>query len=452
MVKDKEVKSKIYKAVKGKDGKCVLVKKDRPKRRVIKKVPKSQLFQVLSKRPTKVSQPQPVPIITPQQKAVQRELEIARFNALEKEKKKEEEKTRLEKIDRLRRQIAHTGNRLDTADVPVRSPLPPPPKPSKPMPEPEPAPETREFGTSPEKQKPFTAKDFSGLSKSVAKKAYNENKDKSIRRIQNKIKEARQSMTFYVNQIASTLDTDINREKINEFKQKGSNEKSTLSALEVLLKEKQQALANKDPDEEAPEPPPPYEEAESTIEQTHKELTGVDIDTGEMTGEGNGQIEGGMYSDEIEDVMKMRSFKGAIAADEIPSLPSNKVMNFIINKDKRGQAGSHWCAVFIDSLIDKNCCYYDPLGNPPSKEVERDLRDLVKRINPKYKLKFKINTMKNQRDDTDTCAWQCIRFIRDMSKGDTFKKATGFCAKHNGDNSNHFEEKSVKLANRFGWI
>jgi hypothetical protein len=44
----KEVKSKVYKAVKGKDGKCVLVKKERPKRRVVvkRKQPVQQVQQV----------------------------------------------------------------------------------------------------------------------------------------------------------------------------------------------------------------------------------------------------------------------------------------------------------------------------------------------------------------------------------------------------------------------
>jgi len=171
-----------------------------------------------------------------------------------------------------------------------------------------------------------------------------------------------------------------------------------------------------------------------------------------LRGGANGKIDGGLYDNEISDMMKnVKTFQGVIAADEIDTLKARPVMSFIMNKDDRGEPGSHWVAVYIDTMMGKEVCYYDPLGNPPEEDTRRALKELVDEINPKHMCKFKINTMKNQKSDTDTCGFMCIRFLKDMIGGKSFKDATGYSATKK-DNSDVMEDKAEKLANKFGYI
>lgn len=395
--KHKEVKSKVYKAVKGKDGKCVLVKKQRvkPKRRVITKVkPEAPVTPV-----TPV-----VPSSTPTQVAQQRELQIAQFNQSQKRQPPKDNSKQLAEIIKLSRQILHTGNASSVQAIPTAVPTP-----QTGSPELSSAPTESELSSS--ASRPSMAKIATNLVNIVRRI------DEITQKIdKNEKKEKRQQKAF------NKADTTDKSKKIG-------------NDIDKTVKEREEL--NDELDE--------LEDERVVLETELKE--------GTQGGEGNGKIEGGLMNTEINDMMKStKSFKGSIPADMIYTLPANKVMNWIINKDKSGMPGSHWCAVYIDSVLDKECCYYDPLGNPPSAEVREDLRKLVKRINPKHQLRYKINTMKNQRIDTDSCGFMCMRFIKDMIKGDSFKKATGYCDKHNKDNSDHYEDKSEKLANKFGYI
>jgi hypothetical protein len=171
-----------------------------------------------------------------------------------------------------------------------------------------------------------------------------------------------------------------------------------------------------------------------------------------LSGGADGTIEGGLYDEEISNMMKnVKTFQGVIASDEIGTLRPKPAISFVMNKDPRGAPGSHWVAVYIDTLMGKEVCYYDPLGNPPSESTRSSLKTLINEIDSRNMCKLKINTMKNQNSDSDSCGFQCIRFLKDMIGGMSFKKATGYSPTIK-DNSDKFEDKAERLANKFGYV
>ena len=411
----KEFKSKVYKAVKGKDGKCVLVKKERPKRRVV--VKRKQPVQEQTQQAQQVLPPSFNQI---QQAAQKREAVISqRDQALTARQQSIKQalttQRQANQIEALSRAILNTG----TQSV---SKITPPPKTKSVF---EQKSDLVKQGTKPSNVQTGIPLDevLSKQSKSKKTGSVLEELDLGRNMMLNKIK-------------------DVFREEDLDELNKQSNDglKDLLeSTYPDVVVDIPKLLTNK-------------AKKEYISNLTFEDSVGYAEPPAEQSGGANGKIEGGMYNDEIEDIMKShKSFKGAIAADKIPDIQPARAVSFVINKDKTGEPGSHWCGVYLDSVLDKEVCYYDPLGNPPSAEVVRDLKDLVRRINPKHQLKFKINTMKNQRNDTDTCAWQSMRFIKDMIAGKTFKEATGYCDEHK-NNTDHFEKKAVKLANKFGYI
>jgi hypothetical protein len=437
-VKHKEVKSKVYKAVK-KDGKCILVKKQRPK-------PKVSVVKPPVKTPTPVPTAvvgslTQVPTAESQALAVKRELDI-RQRALTEASKKTQKKEQA--IDNIIRQLLHKG-------------VPPKIEPTK----------TDIAVQAVEPTKESIETDDGDLEERIARnKIKKEYKDATARQMVRAIRQMERAIKKLGNDYDNTSNFSIKKTiskegdklvyQLDELQNIHMKKLSTEEAIKSFSTRRKPSdilsvfSIEEGPDtdedisiEEGPEsginiPPPTQQER---------------INEEDIGGEGAGKIEGGLMNTEIDDMMKStKSFKGSIPADMIHTLPSNKVMNFIINKDKSGQPGSHWCCVYIDTIYDKEICYYDPLGNPPSKEVENDLKELVKRINPRHKLKYKVNTMRNQKNNTDTCGFMCMRFLKDMIRGDSFKKATGYCNKHNKDNSNHFEDKARRLAGKFFYI
>lgn len=128
-------------------------------------------------------------------------------------------------------------------------------------------------------------------------------------------------------------------------------------------------------------------------------------------------------------------FIGVKAADEIdelgPLINKGDQTGFILNKSARATGGSHWVAVFIAWSNTKHHApeidYYDPFGDPPPREIKRALKELVKtRKGLDVLLKFKVNRVPNQSQQSSTCGYQSMRFLQDMFKGKSFKDATNF--------------------------
>lgn len=165
---------------------------------------------------------------------------------------------------------------------------------------------------------------------------------------------------------------------------------------------------------------------------------GDDIDV--QRGNGNTTYERprALFDNEIHTKMEKyvkRGYLGEFASDEFleklrPYVNRSDVTSFIMNKDKADEPGSHWVAVFINWVNDRfggpSVEYFDPLGDPPTQAVQQALHKLVMERNPPYMLKFKVNRVRSQRDNSVTCGGHAMRFLQDRYKGRSFKKATNY--------------------------
>lgn len=131
---------------------------------------------------------------------------------------------------------------------------------------------------------------------------------------------------------------------------------------------------------------------------------------------------------------KSRGFVGVVASDEVGKLKQHakkgSEMSFIMNLDNHKQPGSHWVPVYIRWGNTKaggpEVDYADSFGDPPSKSTVKQLEEIVKARGPPYMLKKKVNLVKEQRENSDTCGGHSMRFLADMYAGKTFKEATGY--------------------------
>ena len=143
-------------------------------------------------------------------------------------------------------------------------------------------------------------------------------------------------------------------------------------------------------------------------------MNGYGIGNTRLNGEG---IYDEMEEDEIAKVMKLHEgvFCPVIAHDEINKIRMNaKTPTFWIqNTDNRGQDGTHWQAVWIDT---HDICFYDSFGRDPDAETLENIKTLVGKDHH-YLRKLKINKVQTQQVDSATCGWQCIEFLNKMLSG-----------------------------------
>jgi hypothetical protein len=121
-----------------------------------------------------------------------------------------------------------------------------------------------------------------------------------------------------------------------------------------------------------------------------------------------------------------KGFKGVYAIDEINKIPVSNKMGVILNLDKSTQKGSHWVALYIDADDDKSVEYYDSFAEDPPESLLKELKTLVDKINPSTYLKFKINKIKNQAEDSDNCGVFAMKFLIDRFNGKPWKFCTGY--------------------------
>lgn len=146
----------------------------------------------------------------------------------------------------------------------------------------------------------------------------------------------------------------------------------------------------------------------------------------------NHEIDGAM-SDHPE-------FQGCYMSDEkFPFKPGRYC--FIVNTDKKGGPGIHWCAVNIDYRDGKfpSLEYYDPFGQPCPDDIFEGLSKLP------GEYRFKENLVKNQSVTSQNCGRHCLKFLQDRLNGDSFKEATGFVQQ---DNSREREKMFKTLVGR----
>lgn len=170
---------------------------------------------------------------------------------------------------------------------------------------------------------------------------------------------------------------------------------------------------------------PDSQKYEEQLVDPHKnDDTNTDADK-----QASGNKEGGLTDTEICEMMKnYKQFIGCYYIDEISKIkPPKNAFGIIVFKPwSHGSKDGHWTAIYIDPTHDKSIEYYDSFGNDAPPEIPRQLKKLIDRINPASYLKYKVNRIKNQRANSDTCGYMCMSFLKDRFNGKKFKDITGY--------------------------
>jgi hypothetical protein len=163
--------------------------------------------------------------------------------------------------------------------------------------------------------------------------------------------------------------------------------------------------------------------------------------------EGTGQSRG-LSNIDINKAMryqKKNGFVGVYAVNQLDQVPETpETRSFIMNTESFPGDG-HWVAVRLDKDTAE---YYDPFGTEPSEEFITWAKTL-----PDEGLKqFKINSVVNQADDTDTCGLHAMNFLKKRSSGKTFIQATGFKPQNNTTAGEKEASQLKKRIKQFGYI
>jgi hypothetical protein len=154
---------------------------------------------------------------------------------------------------------------------------------------------------------------------------------------------------------------------------------------------------------------------------------------------------------EIERIMnKYKEFKGVYPLDmvykAIPLIEPKSEGGLILNLDKSGEPGVHWCSIYWNASNSKpQICYYDSFARAPRKETIDDIKNIVKKLNSDKHIKLKINGVTNQDKSSVSCGYLCIKFLMDMFRNGNFKKATGYGIKKS-------EEQAEQLYDKFKYM
>jgi len=154
---------------------------------------------------------------------------------------------------------------------------------------------------------------------------------------------------------------------------------------------------------------------------------------------------------EIERIMnKYKEFKGVYPLDmvykAIPLIEPKSEGGLILNLDKSGEPGVHWCSIYWNASNSKpQICYYDSFARAPRKETIDDIKNIVKKLNSDKHIKLKINGVTNQDKSSVSCGYLCIKFLMDMFRNGNFKKATGYSIKKS-------EEQAEQLYDKFKYM
>ncbi len=176
-----------------------------------------------------------------------------------------------------------------------------------------------------------------------------------------------------------------------------------------------------------------YDKIRASLDDLFQEGTGLEKD-------------GTVFDYEIHNFMKKfkdKGYKGVIPNDGIFSLyikPNEKKVSFIINTQNNIQKVEHWQAVYIDADDDMIIEFFDSFGKEPSYQIMKDLKMLVRRMNPDIYLKFKWNKFQKQCNSCKSCAFHCMNFLINRYNGLPFESSVG---------SNRIMENEKNLEKKF---
>lgn len=136
---------------------------------------------------------------------------------------------------------------------------------------------------------------------------------------------------------------------------------------------------------------------------------------------------------DIENIFKKYDGKivPVIASDMILSLlpqvnTKTKQFYFVMNvapHKSNGKKDGHWIAWCLDNER-KTLYYYNSLARPAKSRWLKDIKTLIKKMDPVHMWKYKYNAVRNQSFKTSDCGYFASHFIHTMMEGGSFSKAT----------------------------
>lgn len=149
---------------------------------------------------------------------------------------------------------------------------------------------------------------------------------------------------------------------------------------------------------------------------------------------------------EIEKIMnRYQNFYGVYPRDQlyriVPQVKEKSNGGVILNLDKSGEPGSHWVALYWDAKNDKPSIeYFDSYARSPPMEIERDIKNIVNKLQADKHLKYKENGIINQSKSSVSCGYIAMKFLMDRFRGIPFKKATGYGVNKSEENAENMEK------------
>jgi hypothetical protein len=171
----------------------------------------------------------------------------------------------------------------------------------------------------------------------------------------------------------------------------------------------------------------------SQIQRDYKKIKDIVVEMyNKKIGKGLGESDG-LWNTEIDQIFKDKlpeKIIPVISNDEMPTLlkyinKDTDRFGFVINSDDSDSQGSHWKAVFI-SRPDASVEVYDSLVSIPNEKFIKDLFKVVDAFKDDVMYKLKINTVRDQSEQSSNCGHFAVNFLINRFKGKKFKNASLF--------------------------
>jgi hypothetical protein len=148
-----------------------------------------------------------------------------------------------------------------------------------------------------------------------------------------------------------------------------------------------------------------------------------------------------------------KGFLGVVAVDEIPQLIKRSLsydkFGFVMNTDYSYEPGSHWVAVYIDTIDDCSLEYYNSFAEPPDPIFLKEIKKLIDAHKLGIYLKFKVNKIKQQAENSSLCGFHAMRFLMNRFDGKPFVDCSGYSDVRNSEKK---AGKMLEKYDRFGYI
>ena len=148
------------------------------------------------------------------------------------------------------------------------------------------------------------------------------------------------------------------------------------------------------------------------------------------SGTGLNDNQPGLYNFEVDKLMnkyKNKRFLGVYPIDELDKIMKPKhnhsSYSFILNNEPHNVRIGHFIAVMMKPGVLE---YYDPLANKPKRQFIQNIINVMRKLDIKLPVQFKINKIRFQSSISDNCGYFSMRFLQRRYNGEDFKDASGY--------------------------